>query len=130
MRRVAAGALATLAVAGCGGEDRLTAEEYRAQGNAICVDLQGRLAAIEKGSGSVDERGRKLGMTSADGVRRLRALRPPAELDAAKGELDTVLDEYPKVARSADPGARLSGLNLRSKRVLRRLGLDRCAGIS
>lgn len=129
MRRAAFGAFAALILAGCGGSDRLTAAEYRSQGNALCVDLRKRLAAGEREGGSLDERGRRLGQVSSEGQRRLLALRPPKELDAAKGDLDAVVRELPKAARSSDPGARLSQLNLRSKRALRRLGLERCAGI-
>ena len=78
-------AAVVLAAAACGdgdGEDRLSREEWVRAADAICTDYDGRLEQLPDPNtldelADVAERAHPIARA---GVRRLRALRPPAEL--------------------------------------------------
>jgi hypothetical protein len=132
-------------LSGCGGDedgDRLSAEEFRTQANAICAEYNQTIADLgeppspEEIPGYVD----RVIPVVEDGLAELRALNPPAELEE---DYNTMLDEVAK----AIPAARALGeaaadqdvtalqeaieegqrADEAADQIARRLGLDRCA---
>ena len=111
LRRLRAGLISTtiaiVLASGCGGDsggDRLSADEFRQQANAICEKYNEKIKAIDSPSSpeeldnSVDE----VVPVMQQGIDELRGLEPPAE---SADDYDRMLDETEK----AIPAARQLG---------------------
>jgi hypothetical protein len=90
-------ALPALAVAGCGGDDKtagtttvsaLTADEWRAQTDAVCADIQTRQDAVPEpaGPGDVQSYLETILPLGKEQVSRIKALVPPAELQSIQSQ--------------------------------------------
>jgi hypothetical protein len=139
-------ALAALVLAACsggdGGDGRLSREEYVRRADAICLEYDGRLAALgDAGSiGEVAELADEALPIAREGVAELRALRPPAELEREVSrwldrneESVANIEALAEAARSGDVtrvqvAARTAARNEREADALaKRLGLRDCA---
>jgi hypothetical protein len=141
MRSVAAVVL-VLAVAGCGGEARLSQQELLTRADGICAEVNQGLVGIREPADLRDlapvlDEGL---VVVDDGVAELRELRPPAELeDGYDAWLDEVeasaeaLEEASAAARRNDQAAVGLALqesddkNTEANRLAARLGLTDCA---
>jgi hypothetical protein len=151
LRRVRACLIGLLAVvalsvlaAGCGGggDNRLSKEDFQQQANAICKRYDEKIAAIGTPSSPADipafvEKGIPL---IQQGIAELRALRPPADLQA---DYDRMLDEtakaIPAARKLADAAAKNDAAavqealkegndaNTASDELATKLGLPQCA---
>jgi len=131
-----------VAAAGCGGDDRLSQDEFRTQANAVCEKYNAKIAALgspsspEEVSGYVDQ----VVPLLRQGVSELRALKPPAE---AEEDYDRMLDVTEQAIPAAqqlgdaveknDAGAIQDALDAAeqsdrdSDKIARKLGLTGCA---
>jgi hypothetical protein len=139
---LAAGVLILLsACGGDGSKDRLSAEEFRGQANAICAEFDEKISALETPSspeaipGYVEE----VIPVVEEGLAELRALNPPEEFEE---DYETMLDETEKSIPAAralseaaaeedaaavqDAIAQGQRANEASNRVADELGLDEC----
>lgn len=134
-------AVVLLAACGGGDGDRLTADDFRQQANAICAEYEGRLDEVETPS-SPEDLQRFVDETVPileEGTAELEELRPPEELEddwnrvmeLNREQLDTVR-ELRTAAQEADV-ARVGELlqqgeeaSRESDRLAAGLGLDRC----
>jgi hypothetical protein len=143
--RIILGLVLAALLSGCGGNDngdRLSAEEFRTEANAICAEYNQKIADLgeppspEEIPGYVD----RVIPVVEDGLAELRALNPPAELEE---DYNTMLDEVAK----AIPAARALGeaaadqdvtalqeaiaegqrADEAADEIARRLGLETCA---
>jgi hypothetical protein len=126
----------------CGGDDRLSQEEFRQQANAICAKYDEKIKALGSPASPAEipdfvRRGVPL---LRQGVTELRALKPPAEL---QDDYDRMLDETAKAipaaqsladaAEKGDAAAVESAIaaaqmaNKASDQLATDLGLDKCA---
>jgi len=134
--------IGVVAAAGCGGDDRLSQDEFRTQANAVCEKYNAKIAALgspsspEEVSGPVDQ----VVPLLRQGVSELRALRPPAE---AEEDYDRMLDVTEEAIPAAqqlgdaveknDAGAVQDALDAAeqsdrdSDKIARKLGLTGCA---
>lgn len=139
MRRILLATL--LAVAGCGGEERLSRAEFLRQADAICANYERRLDAIEEPRALRDvprfiERGVPLARKE---LAELEKLRPPAE-DEAKVErllaqvrkTISELEHLGEAAAARDraaaqaAAARVEEASDRAAKLAQRYGLDEC----
>ena len=148
-RRLALAAL--LALAGCGGEDRPTKEEFARSADAICVDLNKQsdeLGGTDANSpADFVEFARRARETAREAVRRVRGLEVPGGADGevakawqdavarqADEELIPALDRLEAAAREEDEQALLAAAqelqdvdSSRAERLAADLGATRCA---
>jgi hypothetical protein len=152
LRRLRAGlisatvALAVAFASGCGGGDgegdRLSADEFRQQANAICQKYDEKIQAIGSPSSpsEIPEFVSKGVPLIRQGIAELRALQPPAEL---QDDYDRMLDETEKAipaaeklaeaAKNNDPAAVQEAIqegeqaNSASDDLSTTLQLDKCA---
>jgi hypothetical protein len=130
--------------AGCGGDgddDRLTAEEFRQQADAICVDFEGRLdelgtpESLDDLQGLVDDAVPIL----EEGTNELEQLQPPEEfeedwdraMEINREQLDTVRDlrtavEESDQARIAELLQEANAAREESDQLAADLGLEQC----
>jgi hypothetical protein len=93
---LAAGILVLLsACGGDGSEDRLSAEEFRDQANAICAEYDEKISALEAPGSPEDIPGyvEEVIPLVEEGLAELRALNPPEEFEE---DYETMLDETEK----------------------------------
>jgi len=130
---------AALGLAGCGGDERLSADEFRERGNAICQKYEKQIEAIPTPTslGDIPEYVDEAIPIVEQEIEELKALEPPeenqetfdqmiaeAEKAAAVGpelreaaeandraEIERVLDEGNAAADRADERAQALGLN-------------------
>jgi hypothetical protein len=130
-------------LAGCGGDDRPTAEDYAKAGNAACERATTRAQAVERPQGdsakAVADYAAAVGPIARERLAALRKLEPPDELERFHERLlleqerlvaaiATVQDaarrdDRATAERAATEGAQAS---TRSKLLERRLGLGAC----
>jgi hypothetical protein len=130
--------------AGCGGGDNggLSESEFREEANAVCEDTLKEAKEIEAPASpeEIPDYVERLVPLVEGGLERLRALRPPADLQE---DYDRMLEETEKAIDSADAltaavgetdTARLqealaagNAANRASDRLATKLGLDECA---
>lgn len=135
-----------IVVAGCGGGggggDRLSKDEYVAQADAICKEVEQKGDAIEEPT-SLEDVGRFVDEALPvfdDGLDRLRELRPPAELQdavddwlATGNETRDLLEELKDAAGDGDAakvqelGGKGEDLDKKSDDLARQIGLEECA---
>ncbi len=144
---VAIGATALIAGCGGGGDDQLSAEEFRTQADAICTDANTQLDAVGEPS-SADQVLTFL-QTSLPIQRaqldRLRELDPPDDLQAdfdtgvgaIQEQIDVVQDAATRIEGGEDPntvitelGPQIESINERSDAAAQRLGLTVCGSDS
>ncbi len=150
MRRLAAcGAL--LVLAGCGGDDKPTKEEFARSADAICADLDKK--SDELGATDADSPDDFVGFartardSAREAVRRVRELEVPEGADGevaeawkeavrvqAEDELIPALDKLEKAARDEDQQALLAAAqelqdvdSSRAERLAGDLGATKCA---
>lgn len=133
--------ICAVALAACGGDDSLSAEEYRAQGNAACDRYERDVGALEQPQ-SVDEVPEYAEQAAArltELIDELDALAPPDDLadgheelvglgrdsTAKLEELQAVADGEPEELQQVLEQA--SELDGQSDALARELGLDACA---
>ena len=95
MRRSVLVLAGAFALAGCGGEDRLSKEEFVQKADATCKKYEKRLEPLERQltqAQSIEEAGKIVDRAIPvvrEGVRELRELEPPEDLE---GKVDRWLD--------------------------------------
>lgn len=91
MRRLAALAIAAVALAGCGGGDRLSKEEYQAEVRKVGTTLRGALGGVDtEGAGglsAVRAQVEQLQSALRDAAGELEGLTPPEDVEATHGKL-------------------------------------------
>lgn len=151
-------AVAALAVAGCGGGGNsssssssgssngsaktLSKSDFQQQANAICKDVNDKVNAIPtpSGFGDVGPYADKITSITDDALSRLRALKPPSELQDdwnswlgyAAGLHDTAQELKDAAAKKDEAalkaaGEEASARDKKSDPIAKRLGLDTCA---
>jgi hypothetical protein len=139
---VAAGVLVLLSACGGNGSgDRLSAEEFREQANAICAEFDEKISGLATPSSPEDIPGyvEEVIPLVEDGLAELRALNPPEEFEE---DYETMLAETEKAIPAAralseapaeeDPAAVQDAIaqgqqaDEASDRVANELGLDEC----
>ena len=144
LTRVALAAGVLVLLSACGGNgsgDRLSAEEFREQANAICAEFDEKISGLATPSSPEDIPGyvEEVIPLVEDGLAELRALNPPEEFEE---DYETMLDETEKAIPAAralseaaveeDPAAVEDALaqgqeaDEASDRVADELGLDEC----
>ena len=138
--------LGTLAIAACGGDDQLSAKEYRAQARTICSDADKATAAVKEPTRAtpdaiVDYFERLLKANEAT-TKRFQSLEPPdglseAHEDAMKANRDGVAEVKRVISELADGGdprevltgaqSRLQRLSRQAASAAERLGVPECA---
>lgn len=134
--------LAFAAGCGGGGGDRLSKEEFQQKANAVCKRYDAKIAALGQPASPADipdfvEKGIPV---IQQGIAELRALRPPADLQA---DYDRMLDEtekaIPAARRLADAAQKKDAAAVQkaisegneadqaSDRIATKLGLAECA---
>ena len=144
VRRLVPLALAALAAAACngGGDDRLSKEEYVRRADAICARYDARLAKLPQPTnlaGLERTAGQALPI-AREGVERLRALRPPEELDpkvrdwlARNDENVAKIGELQAAAQAGDTrrvqelAAEAADNEARADAIAKEIGLRDCA---
>ena len=148
MRRTVTGLLAVLALAlsACGGDDQLSAGEYRAQARTICQEDQRAIEGIDAPTRATPRAlvayFRSLSRVNQRTIRRFDGLEPPSELQGAHddvlranrqgaAEVQRVIDrleggEDPREVLTQSRG-RLQQLVAESNRAVGRLGVRECA---
>jgi hypothetical protein len=135
----------TIAVAGCGGDDSRSREEFISEAGAICEEYDQRVDQVEEPE-SVDEMERYVNEVRPvveDGFNQLEELQPPEELEerwdelmASKGETLEVLDDLDEAAAKGDLDRmreiieEASRREEESDRIARAIGLQECGGDS
>lgn len=104
MRRAAlVTAVATVVtVAGCGGDDRLSSEDYQREGNAICSKYDRQIDAIpepEESAESVVAYVNKVIPLVEDQIDEMRELKPPEEDQEAHDEMLREAERIVEAAR-------------------------------
>jgi hypothetical protein len=138
---IALGVTAATLVAGCGGDDRLTREEFVSEADAICEEFDQRLDDVPEpeSADDVERFADEARPVIEDGLAELRALQPPEELEEQWNELMDkndealeVLDDLSQAAASADE-ARLQEISeeasrqdAETDRMARAMGLENC----
>jgi hypothetical protein len=138
---IALGVTTATFVAGCGGDDRLTREEFVSEAEAICEEFDQRVEDVPdaESADDVERYVDELRPVIEDGLGELRALQPPEELEEQWNELMDkndealeVLDDLSQAAASADE-ARLQEISeeasrqdAETDRMARAIGLENC----
>ncbi|HEV2999547.1 MAG TPA: hypothetical protein VGW75_02315 [Solirubrobacteraceae bacterium] len=145
-------ALATLtlalaaALAGCGGEDKLSVDEYRAQLRTICKDAERRSEGVRQPTRATPEAIAdyltRLRDVNARTIERVERLEPPDELKGAhdraleanrdgREKVDQVIDELKAGGEPAkvlsDARDELQESSAAAKRATRDVGVPECA---
>ncbi len=138
---IALGVTAAILVAGCGGDDRLTREEFVSEADAVCEEFDQRLEDVP-GAESADDVERFVDEARPvieDGLDELRALQPPEELEEQwnaimdnNDDALELLDDLSQAAASADE-ARIQELSeeasrkdAETDRMAQAIGLENC----
>jgi hypothetical protein len=129
------------ALTGCGGEDRLSNEEFQERANAICSKYNDEIEAATPSSpeeieGSIDE----MIALIEQGLEELRALNPPEDVEDEYNQmLDATSEGIPAARELGDAAAEndtagieaaladLESAGQKSDEIASDLGLDQCA---
>jgi hypothetical protein len=138
---IALGVTTATLVAGCGGDDRLTREEFVSEAEAICEEFDQRVEDVPdaESADDVERYVDEVRPVIEEGLDELRALQPPEELEEQWNELMDkndeaveVLDDFRQAAASADE-ARLQEISeevsrqdAETDRLARAIGLENC----
>ena len=142
---------ATVALAGCGGSDKPSKDEFAADAEKICADLEKQSAALSKNDpdsvGEIIAFTKKARTTAQDAVKRIQALETPEGSDGEKAEkwkdaveteandkLIPALDRLEKAAQANDEQAivtaaqQIQGIEAtESDNLAREIGAEGCA---
>ncbi len=140
---LAVGALVlAAAAAGCGGDDRLSRDEYIKQADAICAKYEKRLDALPEPKNVEDlQRLVAEGLPIArEGINELKKLKPPEDLEAKVNQWhernEANLDKIEELVQAAEQGdeqkiqtlaAEADENEQEADRLAREIGLDDCA---
>jgi hypothetical protein len=99
--RAALATVLVLVLAGCGGDDTLSRDEWAARANAICLETLKQVEALGRPSTSDDylrvtPKANELGRAA---IERLRELNPPGEIEA---DSNAMIDGYENVVKQQD----------------------------
>ena len=138
--------LASLALAACGGDDRLSASEYRAEAKKVCQDADRATARVEEPtratSDAIVDYFERLLKANEQSTERFTNLEPPEELqdahdDALKANRDGVREVrrvISELREGGDPRRVLTGAQSRLQKLsgdaadaAQRLGVPECA---
>ena len=142
MRSILAGAAVVVLAAGCGGEKRLSREEYSKRADAICSKYNAKIKALGQ-PGSIRALPRYVDRAlpvARKGTEELRRLEPPKDEektanewldqnDSAVGALERLRDAAKHADRSGIQAAltEAAAANRAANRFARQLGLRICA---
>jgi uncharacterized protein YhaN len=137
---------ALLAAGACGGDDGLSADEYRAQARQICQDADRATEAVEEPtratSQAIVDYFRRLLQANERSTRRFESLQPPEDLrdahaDALRANRDGVREVRRVISELEEGGeprevltgaqTRLEALSREAADAARRLGVPECA---
>jgi hypothetical protein len=137
---------ALLALAACGGDEGLSAEEYRSQARQICQDADRATEAVEEPtratSQAIVDYFKRLLQANERSTKRFESLDPPDELqdahdDALRANRDGVREVRRVISELEEGGeprevltgaqTRLEGLSRDAADAARRLGVPECA---
>ena len=146
VRRALIPLAAVVLVAACGGEDRLSRDEYVKQADAICADYEEKLEEQERAlqeAESPDELASVIDRaipTIREGTDRLDALEPPEDLESQVNQWNRLNDENIKkleqirdAAKAGDTGKigslgeEISANEEDADKLARDIGLRDCA---
>ena len=151
MRGAALAAAGVLALAGCGGDDKPSKDEFAASAERVCADLEKRSDELSQtrpeNNAEIVEFARRARSTAQDAVKRVRALEVPEGGDGdkaeqwqdavqreAEGQLIPALDDLEKAARDGDDqrileaAQAIQGLEAtQSDKLAREIGAEGCA---
>jgi hypothetical protein len=132
-------------VAGCGGDDRLSREEFVSEAEAICDEFDQRVEDVDEPQSAedVERYVNEVRPVIEDGLDELRELQPPEELEEQWDELVArndesleVLDDLSQAAADGDE-ARLQEISDEASRqdnetdrIARAIGLQKCGSDS
>ena len=152
MRRATLVVLGALAVAGCGGDDGISRDEFAANAEEVCADLERQSEELSQNEpenvAQIVDFTQEARRTAEDAVERVRELEVPEGDDGetarqwqdavekeAEEQLIPALDELEKAAEANDEQAILSAAQkiqgieaTESDRLARELGAEGCAG--
>ena len=145
MRRLAI-VVAVGFVAGCGGDDKLSVEEYRSQATSTCSQARRALDTVKPPTrttnAAIANYFERLLLVNRETLKRFTALEPPDELAATHKEALAAnregVDEVARLVAELERGGdardllqsaqgRLGDISVRSARAARRLGVPECA---
>ena len=142
MRSILAGAAVVVLAAGCGGEKRLSREEYSKRADALCSKYNAKIKALGQ-PGSIRALPRYVDRAlpvARKGTEELRRLEPPKDEektanewldqnDSAVGALERLRDAAKHADRSGIQAAltEAAAANRAANRFARQLGLRICA---
>ncbi len=120
------------ALAGCGGDDGLSRSEYIDEFGALCLqteadiaDLSDRYADVEAGSDEERARGVEQAAVTQRLTDGIKALRPPAELQAQHDELIGYVADVEAAAADGDLDA-IAAASESAEQVITAMGIDSC----
>jgi hypothetical protein len=140
-----------VALAGCGGEDKPSQEEFAANAERVCADVEKQSDALSKvqpkNAGEIVDFAERARRTAEDAVKRIRELEVPDGEDGEKAQqwqdaveqeaeeqLIPALDDLVRAAQDGDDKAileaaqRIQGIEARnSDRLAREIGAEGCA---
>ena len=136
--------LAVVVLSACGGDDRLSEEEYREQGNAICSKYERQIDAVPEPRGDTAQEivdyVDKVEPLAEKQVDEVRELKPPEDDQATHDEMireaERTLDAIRDLRRAADandPAAAREAIEQgesagdNADALAKQLGLDACA---
>jgi PII-like signaling protein len=132
-------------VAGCGGDDRLSREEFVSEAEAICQEFDRRVEEVDEpqSADDVERYVNEVRPVIEDGLNELEELQPPEEIEEQWNELVAkndeglqMLDDLAEAGTNGDE-ARLQEItedatrrDNESDRIAREIGLQECTGES
>ena len=150
LRIAAAVPLAALAIAGCGGDDKPSKEEFVAEADKVCADLEKQSEELQQSEPDnvqeIVDFTKKARTTAQDAVKRIRALEVPEGADGdkakewqaavtaeAENQLIPALDDLQKAAEANDEKALVEAAQnieqleaTRSDKLANELGMKNC----
>jgi hypothetical protein len=128
--------------AGCGGDDRLSREEFVSEAEAICEDFDQRVNEVDEpeSADDVERYVNEVRPVVEDGLNELKGLEPPEEFEEQWNELvaknDESLEAFDDLAEAAVSGdedrleeitEEASRRDEESDRIAQDLGLEKCS---
>jgi hypothetical protein len=139
------GLTALVLVAGCGGDEGMSREEFISEADAICQEFDQRVEAVDEpqSADDIERYVNEVRPVIEDGLNDLKELQPPEEIEEQWNELVAkneeglqMLDDLAEAGTSGDE-ARLQQItedatrrDNESDRIARQIGLQECTGES
>jgi hypothetical protein len=127
--------------AGCGGDDRLSREEFVSEAEAICEDFDQRVNEVDEpqNADDIERYVNEVRPVVEDGLNELKGIQPPEELEGQWNELVAMndeslqaLDDLAEAAANRDEDRleeiteEASRRDEESDRIAQELGLQKC----